>query len=210
MVKTISLVEAHSKESFKPFILDGELEKLSNTFPNSQVFVANLEFNQHNFNYWNDIVNKQKNRRGEVLFAIKNDGKLLLHTKHHYPNLVFRLPTGGIDYGETVMDALDREVYEETGMKILKTELNSILFYEMCNDGVSIPFISYIFIVETDHTNPVVLDEGESIAEFKWHPIAQLDEIVAELKAGPDDWKDWGEMRAIPHELLGSKSNKGL
>jgi ADP-ribose pyrophosphatase YjhB (NUDIX family) len=202
MVKTISLAEAQSNETFKPFIMEGELEKLKDTFPNVQPYHATLEFNKYNFEYWNNIVNKQKNRRGEVLFAIKNDGKLLLHTKHHYPNLVFRLPTGGIHYGETVLDALDREVDEETGMKIMTLELHSILFYEMHNNGISIPFISYIFLVETDHTDPVVQDEGESIAEFKWHPMNQLDEIVAELKASPNDWKDWGDMRAIPHELI--------
>src|SRR5690606_6509524 len=57
-------------------------------------------------------------KQGEVaLLILRPGGKLLLHTKRFYPPGIFRIPTGSIELGERVWDALWREMREETGLK---------------------------------------------------------------------------------------------
>ncbi|PZW24014.1 NUDIX domain-containing protein, partial [Thermosporothrix hazakensis] len=43
--------------------------------------------------------------------------RLLTFTKTFYPQGVYRLLTGGVEFHETVLEALHREVYEETGLQ---------------------------------------------------------------------------------------------
>lgn len=65
--------------------------------------------------WWN--VENTRRRDGEVvLFIRRRDGNLLLHTKDFYPERALRVPSGGIKPGEAVLDALQREVAEETGL----------------------------------------------------------------------------------------------
>lgn len=202
MLKSIQLSDIHIQTIFRPFIENGELEMLVNKWPNTKLFSTSLYFEKEHFDYWSNIVYKKKNRRGEVLFAITSGEDFLVHTKEFYPNSVFRLLTGGIHLKEPVLDALSREVDEETGMKIVDSELISILFYNFIYQEKTIPFISYIFQITPDHLNPVVQDQDENIAEFKWIPFSQMKNIYLELLNLPQKWKNWGEMRSIPHKIL--------
>ncbi|MBP9072479.1 MAG: NUDIX hydrolase, partial [Caldilineaceae bacterium] len=62
-------------------------------------------------------------RRAEICYVMHRGVPahgILLHHKAFYPGPAFRLPTGGVDPGETVWDTLVREIYEETGL-IVKT-----------------------------------------------------------------------------------------
>lgn len=62
---------------------------------------------------------KDSDRRAEVVFAIQGPGEQIwLHTKHQYERPMFRLPTGGIEWEESVLDALLREVEEEAGVQV--------------------------------------------------------------------------------------------
>ena len=55
-----------------------------------------------------------KNRRGEIIFALtRPDGSVLLHTKYSYPTGLYRLPTGGIDWGEPVAETFLRAAFEQ-------------------------------------------------------------------------------------------------
>ncbi|NNK79167.1 MAG: NUDIX hydrolase [Litoreibacter sp.] len=51
-------------------------------------------------------------------YAILSDGAGVLTTFQEKPNPEFQLPGGGIDPGENPVNALHREVYEETGWAI--------------------------------------------------------------------------------------------
>ena len=62
---------------------------------------------------------KDLDRRAEVVFAIQDPlCRIWLHAKRHYPKHIFRLPSGGINWDEPVMDALHREIAEETGWRV--------------------------------------------------------------------------------------------
>ena len=52
----------------------------------------------------------------------RNEGRVLL-IKRKNPPLAWALPGGFVDYGECTEDAARREVFEETGVTVLLTEL---------------------------------------------------------------------------------------
>src|SRR5438552_7132415 len=54
----------------------------------------------------------------------RRNGNVPLSIKTFYPRGAYRLPTGGIQHGERILDALRRETAEETG---LETEIKRFL-----------------------------------------------------------------------------------
>src|SRR4051812_2327989 len=61
----------------------------------------------------------RQNRRREVCMVLRRkSGLILTFTKTFYPPGVYRLLTGGVEPGESVRQALLREVQEETGLQI--------------------------------------------------------------------------------------------
>src|SRR5437667_12681062 len=81
-----------------------ELEQLSQYYGQPVVRTVDLEAN----NLF-DPLNKT-DRYGEVCMVVsRKNGRLLTMIKTFYPKGAYRLPTGGINYGEPIHDALLRE-----------------------------------------------------------------------------------------------------
>ncbi|WP_127901195.1 NUDIX domain-containing protein [Solirhodobacter olei] len=57
-------------------------------------------------------------RRRAGVYAVLREGDSLLVTHQASPVPEFQLPGGGIDPGESPLQALHREVYEETGWRV--------------------------------------------------------------------------------------------
>ena len=58
-------------------------------------------------------------RFAEVCMVVRRPtGDVLLSIKTFYPRGAFRLPTGGIDRDEPILDAVLRETHEETGLTV--------------------------------------------------------------------------------------------
>src|SRR3989454_8898199 len=90
-----------------------ELEHLAQ--PYGQPLVRSVELTS---NYRFDPLNKTE-RYGEVCMVVRRpNGKVLTMIKTLYPKGAYRLPTGGIQYGEDVLAALLRETEEETGLQV--------------------------------------------------------------------------------------------
>ena len=199
----LSIQDVIDSKEFSPLILDGELPELEKRFGRFKVFKVTLDFDERYFDYWDDLLRKRQNRRGEVTPVIENSQhRILLHTKSDYPKAVYRLPTGGIHMDEKVLDALYREIYEETGLKVESAELMALLLYEFRRKTQMIPFLSFIFRVRTNDAEPKVMDPNEKISGFRWIDPQDLDKILAALHQLPDDWSQWGIMRAVPHEIV--------
>ena len=60
----------------------------------------------------------QTYRQRPGIYAVIHDGRDILVTEQSEPELEFQLPGGGMDAGESSLQALHREVLEETGWKI--------------------------------------------------------------------------------------------
>lgn len=71
-------------------------------------------------------------RTKEVLMVVmRPNGRLLAMTKPLYPMRVFRLPTGGVDGDEPILEALIREVAEETSLEVEITRFLAHIQYRI-------------------------------------------------------------------------------
>jgi ADP-ribose pyrophosphatase YjhB (NUDIX family) len=145
--------------------------------------------------------NRLDNRRGEVVLALERPaGTLLLHSKAHYEAGVYRLLSGGVNLGETVLAALHREVAEETGLRVTVERFIAVLDMVFCFGPVAVPFPSYVFHVR-EASGTLRPDQREISGLLEVVPEA-LPQIAATLRDLQGSRADWGRWRAIAHELV--------
>ena|SRR3990172_4058285 len=187
---------------FKALIDVDELHKLEQEYGTFRIEAATIPMNDAEFQHWHDAVAIKRKRRGEVALLIENNKRqILLHTKSFYPNGVYRIPTGGIHFGESVLAALEREMYEETGFDVLSKKLIALTLYQFTNSKSRVGFPSYLFRVTTTMTSPSPQDPGERITDFGWIDVSELEGVIDRLQNLNEAWNEWGKMRAVPHRL---------
>ncbi|HEY4036343.1 MAG TPA: NUDIX hydrolase [Ktedonobacteraceae bacterium] len=148
-------------------------------------------------------------RYGEVCMVIRRpNGHLLTMTKTTYPPNAYRLPTGGINHVESVIDALLRETQEETGLHVNVERFLAAAAYRI--PGQDYPsFYTFAFLLDEVGGTLQVIDEEEQIEDFREFPpeallaVAQnLEQVTANYSKQIDGyWRDWGRFRAIIHRL---------
>ena len=149
-------------------------------------------------------------RFAEVCMVVRRpSGSVLLSIKTFYPRGAFRLPTGGIDRDEPILEAVVRETQEETGLAIEVRRFLAALTY---HDGPTGPpvFHTFAFLLDDPSGAPVApLDELEQIESYVEVPIAELttvaerlDHIPADGAPGIENWDAWGRFRAHAHRIV--------
>ena len=157
---------------------------------------------EQGYAYWWQV--KAFLRRAEVVMVVQRpDGQLLLHTKHHYPPATYRFPSGGIGWGEMVLDALAREQWEELGMRLLPASMPALIRYSLRHAEHTILYDSYIFVLDADVTSdPIPQDLSEAISDLCWIEPARLPAVSDHLRSVIRAWGDWGPFRAIAHDVV--------
>ena len=179
-----------------------ELEKLAERYGPFERRRYALRLAEGEFSYWRDRL--ARDRRGEVVLAIQDaDGRLILHTKDFYPAGIYRLPSGGVRWGEDILSAAQREAREETGLEIEVERLLGVLEYEFRCGEETMPFVSYVFLVREVGGRLIPQDAGERIASFRRVPPSELPKVAASLRALTGEWRDWGRFRALAHDFVG-------
>lgn len=141
------------------------------------------------------------NRRGEVVLALERPaGTLLLHSKAHYEAGIYRLLSGGINRGETVLAAVHREVAEETGLCVTVEKFIAVLDMVFCFGPIAVPFPSYVFHVR--EAGGTLRPDQREISGLRAVVPDELPQIAATLQGLRGPRADWGRWRAIPHELV--------
>jgi ADP-ribose pyrophosphatase YjhB (NUDIX family) len=177
-----------------------EIEALARQYGPIERRSYSLEVGRRNFEDWRrELVEK---RRGEVVFVVKGPVGLILHTKDFYPPGTYRLPSGGVRWGESVLSALHREAQEEMGLKVEVERFLGLLEYEFRCQGETMPFVSYVFLVREAGGELAPQDKEERILSFCQVPVAELAAVADSLRAMEEDWRDWGEFRAIAHDFV--------
>jgi hypothetical protein len=64
------------------------------------------------------------------------------------------------------------------------------------------PFVSCVFLVREAGGELAPQDKEERILSFCQVPVAELSAIADSLRAMEEDWRDWGEFRAIAHDFV--------
>lgn len=117
---------------------------------------------------------------------VVNDDKVLLN--EFGEGEYYNIPGGAVETGETVKDAVKRELLEETGLSVTVEDLVFVLEYEPNKCDYSYgktPHISLVFrcvldgddtiktptIPDVNHENPKLVGHG------KWVPISSLKDI---------------------------------
>jgi len=179
-----------------------EIEELARQYGPSERRSFSLERSRERCEHWQRVLT---DRRGEVIFVVERPAGLILHTKDIYPPGIYRLPSGGVSWGESVLSALHREVREEMGLEIEVERFLGFLEYEFhCEEEEeeTLPFVSYVFLVRGGEGELVPQDEEERILSFRQVSVAELAAMADSLRAVEEDWRDWGEFRAIGHDFV--------
>lgn len=153
----------------------------------------------------------KSDRYGEVCMVVRRpNGRLLTMKKHFYPPDAYRLPTGGINHGEPVFDALLRETYEETGLEVSVNRFLAIAAYHLSNSDGSPIFYTFAFLLDEVSGTLGTIDENEKVEAFREiepHELPLIAEHLEQSNAAYSEeidgtWRDWGQFRAVIHRLV--------
>lgn len=149
-------------------------------------------------------------RFAEVCMVVRRPtGDVLLSIKTFYPRGAYRLPTGGIDRDEPILDAAIRETTEETGLTLQVQRFLAALTYR---DGPAGPpvFHTFAFLLDDPSgTRVTPLDEHEQIESYIEVPVSELARVAERLERippggapGVGNWDAWGRFRAHAHRAV--------
>lgn len=133
---------------------------------------------------------------------------LLLHRKGWYERGVYRVPTGGIEWEDGIIDTLHRELEEETGYYDGHQEFLGILDCHFVFQDNATRFVSYLFYL-WDLSGTLRLPiSNEDISDFRDVPKEELPMVAEELRRVPPPRTGWGEWRAFAHDFAYELLNK--
>lgn len=145
---------------------------------------------------------RSRSRRGEVVMIIERTaGNILLHRKGWYEPGVYRLPTGGIEAGESIEDALARELTEETGLRGGDTRFLGVLTCRLRSQAEGFQFTSFLFHILRPRGRLDIPDSGEDISDIREVAISELPKIAGNLRRTPLPRQGWGNWRAVAHDF---------
>jgi 8-oxo-dGTP pyrophosphatase MutT (NUDIX family) len=106
------------------------------------------------------------------LLVLHPNGSVLATSRRNQPSL-WGLPGGKVDPGETPLQAIIRESYEETSLTIDSTQL-TLCFSSNCGpgaDGKIFTTHTYLFTGNTANLHPIAREPGIDVS---WQPINSL------------------------------------
>lgn len=183
----------------RPMICEEEVDRLAQQFgaPLRRTFHLQADEYIRAYRWRSDC-----DRRAEVVFAIQDPvGKLWVHAKAHYPNHIFRLPSGGVGWDESVLHALLREVEEETALEVRVQRFVGLIEYRFHHAGSTMKFASYVFHLWSKGNAPR-LEAGGEISAFRTILPFQLLQLSADMRNLVGDRRGWGQWRALAHDLV--------
>ncbi|MFF8386924.1 NUDIX hydrolase [Streptomyces kanasensis] len=118
-----------------------------------------------------------RTRVSAYAIAVDDDRLLLARLSAASPVFapgLWHLPGGGIDPGEQPVEALARELREETGLELSAARLPDARSYGARRHGVSWHLTALFYAVDLPRGAPVVTETDGSTDAAVWVPLADL------------------------------------
>lgn len=125
--------------------------------------------------------------------AISNGESILLVKRGHEPSKgLWSLPGGRVVRGETLAEALRREVREETGIEVEVGEVAGVVERQYLQEGLHYVIIDYFVTIIGGE-----LRAGEDAEDARWVPLKEIEslELVPLLV---EALRDFGVLGAVP------------
>lgn len=158
-------------------------------------------------------------RYGEVCMVVRRkNGLLLTARKTFYPQDAYRLLTGGIGHGESILEALLRETEEETGLDVKVRRFLTAVEYTLeprrmlavRRPAVARPFYTFAFLLDELGGVLACYDPDERVEDFREVRVDELLLLADRLDRLGEQfdreihgrWHDWGRFRAVIHRVV--------
>lgn len=154
--------------------------------------------------FFNDFAQRiDTDRRAEVSFAVqRKNGKWITVQGENYPKGTFRIPTGGVAYGETVYHALFREVAEELGIQTEIVKFLGCIEYTIVCEGAKLLFYSFGFWlreIKGDLLTDATEREITAVSELNREELIEKIQVLRETEA---EWSEWCRFRMESTSLI--------
>ncbi|HEY9059947.1 MAG TPA: NUDIX hydrolase [Pseudobacteroides sp.] len=137
-----------------------------------------------------------EDRRGEVVFCVKRpNGRYILITCEEYPKGIFRVPTGGINYNEDIVEAVLRETKEELGLDVEIVDFIGVLRLKFLYGETYTMFYSYVFLL--NETGGRLLEDAtdKEVSHVLEAQLGDFEKVLDALLKIDERWVDWGRFR---------------
>ncbi len=139
-----------------------------------------------------------------VCAYITNEAGHVLLVRNHHRSDTMEMPGGQVEEGESLEEAIHREIMEETGVQVRLMGVTGI--YQNMTSGV----ICVVFRGEYVSGNPRIAEGETAVVEFKQLTKENIDQFITRpqfisrtLDAMAENYIPYEIFRARPHELLG-------
>ncbi|MDF3818887.1 NUDIX hydrolase [Leptospira sp. 96542] len=120
-----------------------------------------------------DFFLKSKYMRVRVAALIQDSkGKFLLVQQTKKKSSYWLLPGGGIEFGETAVSALERELREELSLEVTKSEF--IFFTESIDPNKNRHLIQLVFVTKVKDLIPTLNPKEEAISGFGYFSSKEI------------------------------------
>jgi 8-oxo-dGTP pyrophosphatase MutT (NUDIX family) len=131
--------------------------------------------------------------RERVVVYVEREDELLVFDHRDHPEAGTQVPAGGVDHGETLIEAAIREVREETGVR-LETEPTLLGTHEHL-DGLGRAAVSHFFRVvapaglpgEWQHAVSGAGEDAALVFECRFDPSPQLWPVQSVFRSDRDE-----------------------
>jgi 8-oxo-dGTP pyrophosphatase MutT (NUDIX family) len=140
--------------------------------PATAAFVAALSDDE-----WRDLERRlAPGRRHDAVFVlVAASGRLAAMRKPEYPVGAWRIPGGGVEPGESLVEGARRELYEETGLRAVPTRYVLRATVDFRSPGAVRRWTTHVLAGTCgDEPEFSVVDAGEAVAERAFVTPAEL------------------------------------